>query len=472
MARRSRRRPTLLDAAGFPRSTRPAPGRTLPARASWPRRRARRLAASRRVAPAPFRIVGAHTDSPDLRVKPHPDRRARRVAAARRRGLRRRAAEHLARPRPRHRRTGRARRRDDALVDVADPVARVPQLAIHLDRDVNEKGLVLDRQRTSRPVWATRARRAAFAQWLAERAGVDGAVVLGAVPVRRQPARRARRRPLADRQRPARQPGVVLGGDDRARSRAEPADHVAMIALFDHEEVGSASTTGRRRAAPRDRDRPLARASAATVDDLHRALAASSCISADNAHAVHPNYPERHEPATARRQPRPGDQDQHQPALRDARGDRGAVPAGCDEAGVPVQAFVSRNNMPCGSTIGPITATRLGIATVDVGVPQLSMHSARELCGADDPPTSPPPSPPHGRDARPAESASSSVERSTGVTPGLAAASSNSALQLVVQLGASSCRRDRARARCPAPGPAARPAGSARRRSRAPCAGG
>ena len=110
-------------------------------------------------------------------------------------------------------------------------------------------------------------------------------------------------------------------------------------------------------------------------------------MSADNAHAVHPNYPERHDPDHAPIV-------NQGPAIKLNANQRYATSAdtavlfqqACDDAGVPHQVFVSRNNVPCGSTIGPLTATRLGIATVDVGIPQLSMHSARELCGAADPP--------------------------------------------------------------------------------------
>jgi aspartyl aminopeptidase len=110
------------------------------------------------------------------------------------------------------------------------------------------------------------------------------------------------------------------------------------------------------------------------------------CISADMAHAVHPNYVERHEPGH-RPLPNAG------PVLKVNASQRYATDAltgarfvaACEAADVPHQVFVSRNNVPCGSTIGPITATRMGIATVDVGCAQLSMHSARELCGADDP---------------------------------------------------------------------------------------
>ena len=121
-------------------------------------------------------------------------------------------------------------------------------------------------------------------------------------------------------------------------------------------------------------------------DRYLRALARSRCVSADGAHATHPNYAERHEPGhlIAMNQG---------PVIKINSNMRYATDATssawfklvCERAGVPVQEFVVRSDMGCGSTIGPLTSARLGIPTVDVGVAQLSMHSARELCGAHDP---------------------------------------------------------------------------------------
>lgn len=118
-------------------------------------------------------------------------------------------------------------------------------------------------------------------------------------------------------------------------------------------------------------------------------MAASICLSGDMAHATHPNYPERHEPG-------------HRisigggPVLKVNQNLRYASDAvgeavfalACDAAGVPMQRYVHRAlaDLPCGSTIGPITASRTGLTTIDVGAPQLAMHSARELMGADDVP--------------------------------------------------------------------------------------
>lgn len=338
----------------------------------------------------PMRIVGAHTDSPGLHVKPRPD--------LARHGWRQLAVEVYGGVLANSwldRDLGIAGRvvladGTDRLVDVREPVARVPQLAVHLDRNVNESGLVLDRQQHLTPVWGLDVGVPGdFATWIADRA--CGGSAVGAA--------KWWELCLYDVQ-----PAALLGADrsllasgrldnqlscwaaTNALIDADDPTHVTMIVLNDHEEVGSASETG---ASGPLLERVLERlvtARGGSRDHLLRALAGSTCISADNAHAVHPNYPERHDHDHA---PRVGGG----PAIKLNANQRYATSAdtatlfqtACEIAGVPWQVFVSRNNMPCGSTIGPLTATRLGIATADVGVPQLSMHSARELSGSGDP---------------------------------------------------------------------------------------
>ena len=336
---------------------------------------------------APFRLVGAHTDSPCLRVKPQPDTGGH--------GWKQLAVEvygGILNNSWLDRDLGVAGRVVAAdgsvsLLNVAEPIARVPQLAVHLDRDVNAAGLTLDTQQHLTPVWGVgRSTVGEFASWVRDVGEMDaepawwelclydvqGASVIGADHSLLASGR-------LDNQ-------VSCWAAVTALTAAAPSGHIAVAVLNDHEEVGSSSTTG---AGGPFLESVLARIVAArggTAEDLARSLVSSACVSADNAHAVHPNYAERHEPG-------------HRPivnagpAIKVNSNQRyatsGDTAAGfqraCERAGVPWQVFVSRNNMPCGSTIGPITATRLGIPTVDVGVPQLSMHSARELCGADDP---------------------------------------------------------------------------------------
>jgi aspartyl aminopeptidase len=343
-------------------------------------------------ADAPFRLVGAHTDSPGLRIKPNPDTGAfgwRQLAVEVYGGVL--LNSWLDRDLGV---AGRVVAADGEvhLVALDEPIARIPQLAIHLDRDVNERGLVLDKQQHLSPVWGTGTQAgdsfagfvstctgtpaSAVASWDLQLYDVTGAAVIGAD------------RSLLASGRLDNQVScwAAVTALSRVSSAAGSSGRVAVIALFDHEEVGSESDTG---AAGPLLERVLERIVLSRRGDRDaylRALGASTCISADNAHAVHPNYPERHEPGH-----RPIVN--HGPALKINANQRYATSSltaalfarCCNESGTPMQHFVSRNNMPCGSTIGPITATRLGIATADVGVPQLSMHSARELCGTDDP---------------------------------------------------------------------------------------
>ena len=119
--------------------------------------------------------------------------------------------------------------------------------------------------------------------------------------------------------------------------------------------------------------------------DFLRRLTGSMVASGDMAHATHPNYPERHEPNHLIKV-NGGPVLKVQPNLRYATDGRTAAvfELACRQAGVPLQRYEHRADLPCGSTIGPMTAARTGIPTVDVGAAQLAMHSARELMGAHD----------------------------------------------------------------------------------------
>lgn len=338
--------------------------------------------------PTGFRVVGGHTDSPNLRVKPRPDTGRvgwRQVAVElyggtlqntwldRDLGL-----------------SGRLALKDGSehLVFVDRPLLRVPQLAIHLDRSVNE-GMSLDKQVHMTPVWGLGpVVEGELVEYVAKEAGVAAGDVAGwdlMVHDVQPPAYLGRDRELLAAPRLDNLVSVHAGlAALLAAAATGDLAHIPVLAAFDHEEVGSASTTGA--------GGPLLENTLRRIigsegwDGQVRAFADTLCLSSDVGHAVHPNYPERHDPD---HHPVPNGGpilkvNANQRYATDATG-RAVWAAACDRAGVPWQTFVSRNSIPCGSTIGPITATRLGVETVDVGIAMLSMHSARELCGASDP---------------------------------------------------------------------------------------
>ncbi len=333
----------------------------------------------------PFRIVGAHTDSPTFVLKPHPDLVTAGWAQV---GMEVYGGALLNSWLDRE--LGLAGRLvlasgEQRLVRT-DAIMRIPQLAIHLDRSVNEKGIKLDKQQHTTPVWGFEGRELAVLDHLAATVGVGPDDVVGwdvvafdtAAPVVFGP-----RQEFLASGRLDNLSGVHAGLI--ALLAAPPTDAVLVLAAFDHEEVGSETRSGAAGPFLADVLDRISLALGAGPDDRHRAYARSVCLSVDAGHAVHPNYAGRHDPA-------------HLPVLnggpllkinanqRYATDGIGAAAwrRACRAAGVPTQEFVSNNDIPCGSTIGPITATRLGIRTVDVGQPLLSMHSARELAGSSD----------------------------------------------------------------------------------------
>lgn len=338
-------------------------------------------------AAAPFRVVGGHTDSPNLRVKQHPDRVVAgwQVVALQPYGgawLNSWLDRDLGI-------SGRLSVRDGnrikhLLIRIDDPILRVPQLAIHLSED--RKGVSPDPQRHVNAVWGLGERPRSFVGYVAERAGVTEADLLG-----------------FDLMTHDLTPSAITGAEGEFVSAprldnqatcyagleaflaAGTGAHVPVLALFDHEEVGSTSDHGAQsELLPTVLER-IVLATGGTREDFLRRAAGSMVASGDMAHATHPNYPDRHEPGHLI-EVNAGPVLKVQPNLRYATDGRtaAAFALACDQAGVPLQRYEHRADLPCGSTIGPMTSARTGIPTVDVGAAQLAMHSAREFMGARD----------------------------------------------------------------------------------------
>lgn len=339
-----------------------------------------------------FRLIGAHTDSPTLKVRPRPDVRRhwsvqvgvepygallahtwldRDLTLAGRVSVR-----------------GADGSLSTRLVHLPGAPLRIPSLAIHLYREIREEGLKIDPQRHLVPVWSPDGGDGPrLLDSLAAHLDVDSDAILGLDLV------------TADTQ------GARLGGADDAYVLAPRLDNLAschagvtalaaatavpatqVLVANDHEEVGSSSAEGAAGSFLTDvLQRVVAACEAPGVQAYAMARARSLLVSADMAHAVHPNYADRHEDA---HRPRLGGG----PVLKVNANQAYATDAGsgawfaarCADAGVDLQHFVTRADLPCGSTIGPLTATRAGIATVDVGNPLLSMHSIREQAAAAD----------------------------------------------------------------------------------------
>jgi aspartyl aminopeptidase len=332
--------------------------------------------------PVGFAVVGAHTDSPGFKLKPQPSAFAYGWSQA--------AMEVYGGPLLNSwldREFGLAgrvvTRSGEVKLVRTGPWLRIPQVAPHLDRSVNDS-LHLDRQVHLKPVYGTGSidLLAAVASTLdAQVDELDGHDLFAAVT--EAPALIGLGREFLASARLDNLSSVHAGLT--ALLAAEPSDQIQVLACFDHEEIGSDTRSG---AAGPFLESVLTRTADALgwgAEGFARAIASSFLVSADAGHALHPNYPQLHDP-------------DHRPIanagpLLKLNANQRYTTEGpsaarwlrtCRAAGVPVQPFVSNNAVPCGSTIGPITATRLGITTVDVGVPLLSMHSARELVGVQD----------------------------------------------------------------------------------------
>ena len=337
-----------------------------------------------------FRIVGAHTDSPGLRLKPQ--------AAFGGDGLVRIGVEVYGGPilatfTDRDLSiAGRVMVRtasghETKLVKFEDALMRLPNLAIHMNREVNDKGLKLDKQKELPLIFGESASGfEADQQFLAHIAKALKVEVhhilsfeLNVFDTQKGAFWGAEQAYIANSQ-------LDNLASCHAALTAMLASHNSattnICALFDHEEVGSESASGASGSFLNDTINRIANATGLNAEDNQRALAQSFFVSADMAHAYHPNHPGAYEPCHHVMV-------NHGPVIKTNANQRYSTNADtaarfmtlCEKANVPFQQYAHRTDLGCGSTIGPIVAAQLGIASVDVGAPMWAMHSVRESAG-------------------------------------------------------------------------------------------
>ncbi len=335
-----------------------------------------------------YLLVGAHTDSPNLKLKPNPVIKENGVVKL---GVEPYGGLLL---NPWFDRdlciAGRVSYLDsngeikEALIDAKKKIATIPSLAIHLDENANSERSV-NKQTDILPVLSTNEDFSLddFISWQLEKSGVKDVKEIYANELSFYDTQKASYVGLRDDFiSSARLDNLVSCYVGLVSICSVEAKQPMIFVANDHEEVGSESVSG---AGGSFLENTLKRIYPDYEDFVHM-VRSSTLISADNAHAIHPNYPSKHDKEHAPKMNK-GVVIKVNANQRYASNSKtiSKFMGVASKVGEPYQQFVTRSDMGCGSTIGPITATRLGIDTIDVGLPTLAMHSIRELAGSDDP---------------------------------------------------------------------------------------
>ena len=339
-----------------------------------------------------FKIIGAHTDSPSFRIKPAPEMVVdntyvrlntevyggpilntwmdRPLGVAGRVTLR---SENILYPETR-------------LVNINKPIMIIPNLAIHMNRDVNA-GIELNKQKDTLPLLGMVSDELEKDNYLMSAIAKELSVELkqiidfdlflyeyekgSIIGLNNEFISSSRLDDLA-----------MVHAGIRALARVEAVEATNIMVCFDNEEVGSSTKQGADSNMLVDILERITISLGKNREDFLRAISKSFIISADNAHAVHPNSPEKNDP-TSKPYMNKGPVikiNANQSYTTDSNSDA-VYELVCEKAGVPVQKFVNRSDARGGSTIGPISSTHLNIRSVDMGNPTLAMHSIRELGG-------------------------------------------------------------------------------------------